>query len=125
MMFLPFLGQRDAPRVDKELMLSSSCSSIDTLAELAGSSVACAVGAELPSSSIAHDGVLIFAGRAARCEQSDSLLFAVDVGCVDRLGGLCYRVCLLHAMSCCSGDVLVAAHHLEVGAMCATMPWCA
>ncbi|GAB9474940.1 hypothetical protein Gpo141_00012051 [Globisporangium polare] len=66
-MALQFLGQRDAQRVDEELMSSKHGFSIEQLMELAGLSVACAVGKEFPSSSVAsapkaYNSVLIVAG---------------------------------------------------------------
>lgn len=67
MMLLQFLGQRDAQHVDEELMSSKYGFSIDQLMELAGLSVACAVGKEFPSASVAsasraYNNVLIVAG---------------------------------------------------------------
>lgn len=67
LLIVQLLGQRDAQRVDEELMSSKYGFSIDQLMELAGLSVACAVGKEFPSPSVksatrSYNNVLIIAG---------------------------------------------------------------
>uniref|UniRef100_K3WEQ7 NAD(P)H-hydrate epimerase n=1 Tax=Globisporangium ultimum (strain ATCC 200006 / CBS 805.95 / DAOM BR144) TaxID=431595 RepID=K3WEQ7_GLOUD len=86
---MKYLGQRDAQRVDEELMSSKYGFSIDQLMELAGLSVACAIGKEYPSPAIA----LSSNAQSASREYKNVLLVAGPGNN--------------------GGDALVAARHLK------------
>jgi NAD(P)H-hydrate repair Nnr-like enzyme with NAD(P)H-hydrate epimerase domain len=60
-----YLGQREAQRFDEQLMSSRFGFSIDQLMELAGLSVACAVGKAFPSEQLAV-GASVDAQRVKR-----------------------------------------------------------